>query len=149
MDTFKGPSSTALVYGRHSPLVQNNLVDNFLMPTETTTLLGVTALHQSFWPPLELFWDSQHFNGEWSPANEDWFDCHTKKILAGDVSALTPQKQWKTHFHRRGTRDLPALAIVGTGDHAQSLQDALLSSFPDVWDSYNATAHHSVDCIHC
>jgi hypothetical protein len=137
-DALTGPSSTASVYGRHSPPVQNNLVDDLLMPTEITTLLGVTELNQSFWPPLELFRDSQHFNGEWSPTNEEWFDRHARKILAGDASALTPQKQWKTHFRRRGTRELPALAIVGTMDHAQSSQDTLLSSFPDIWDSYNA-----------
>jgi hypothetical protein len=78
--------------------MQNHLVDDLLMPTEITALLGVTELHQSFWPPLELFRDSQHFNGKWSSANEEWFDRHARKILAGDASALTPQKQWKTHF---------------------------------------------------
>ena len=98
-DTLTDPSLMASVYGCHSPPMQNNLVDNLLMPTEITTPLGITVLHQSFWPPLELFWDSQHFNGEWSPANEEWFNHHTKKILAGDISALTPQKQWETHFH--------------------------------------------------
>ena len=66
-----GPSSTAMLYGRRSPPIQGNLVDDLLMPTEVTALLGVTTLHQSFWPPLELFRDSQHFNGKWSPANEE------------------------------------------------------------------------------
>jgi hypothetical protein len=137
-DGLAGLSSTASVYGCHSPPVQDNFVDDLLMPTEVTALLGVTVLNQSFWPPLELFRDSQHFNGEWSPANEEWFDRTQKKIFAGDASTLTSQKQWKTHFWRRGTRELPSLAVVGTADHTQSSQDALLSSFPDIWDSYNA-----------
>jgi hypothetical protein len=136
-DALVGPSSTATLYGRRSPPVQGNLVDDLLMPTEITALLGVTTLHQSFWPPLELFRDSQHFNSEWSPANEEWYDRHAKKIWAGDLSTLTPQKQWKTHFRRRGAKDLPALAIVGTTDHAQSSQDTLLSSYPDIWNSYD------------
>jgi hypothetical protein len=121
------------------PLVQDNLVDDLLMPTEVTALLGVTTLNQSFWPPLEMFWTSQHFNSEWSPANEEWFDRQVRKILAGDTSALTLQKQWMTHFHRRGIQELPALAMVVTEDHAQSSQDVLLASFPDIWDTYNAT----------
>src|ERR1700736_6478327 len=60
--------------GRHFPLVQDNLVNDLLMPTEVTALLGVTTLNQSFWPPLELFRTSQHFNSKWSPANEEWFN---------------------------------------------------------------------------
>jgi hypothetical protein len=137
-DALVGPSSTATLYGRRSPPVQGNPIDDLLMPTEIMALLGITTLHQSFWPPLELFQDRQHFNGEWSPANKEWFNQHTKKIWAGDLSTLTPQKQWKTHFRRRGAKDLPTLAIVGTVDHAQSSQDALLSSYPGTWNSYDA-----------
>ena len=138
VEALAGPSSTATLYRHCSPPIQGNLVDNLLMPTEVMALLGVTTLHQSFWPPLELFRDSQHFNGEWSPANEEWFDQHVRKIGAGDLSTLTPQKQWKTHFRRHcRAKDLPALAVVGTLDHTQSSQDTLLSSYPDIWDSYD------------
>ena len=70
-----------MLYGRRSPPIQGNLVDDLLMPTEVMALLGVTTLHQSFWPPLELFQDSQHFNGKWSPANKE--ALRTKSSLIG------------------------------------------------------------------
>ena len=55
VEALTGSSSTATLYRHHSPPVQGNLVDDLLMPTEVTALLGVTTLHQSLWPPLELF----------------------------------------------------------------------------------------------
>ena len=84
-EALAGPSLTASIYRRHSPLVQDNLVDD-LMPTEVTALLGVTTLNQSFWPPLEMFRTSQHFNGEWSPANEGYIGPHSTKTVEDPLS---------------------------------------------------------------
>jgi hypothetical protein len=46
------------------------------------------------WPPL--FKEGQHFNGEWSTDNEEWFINHIEHILSGNASALHSQKQWKS-----------------------------------------------------
>ena len=108
------------------------------MLTEITTLLGVTSNQQSFWPPLDLFRNGHHFNGEWSAQNETWFQRQAQRILSGDTSALQPHKQWKVDFRRQGAADVPPDALIGMADHARSTMGALLSSYPDVWDSYRA-----------
>ena len=115
--------------------MQDNLVDDLLMPTEVTALLGVTTLNQSFWPPLEMFRTSQR---RMEPGQQRMVQSSSEEDSGrGYISTL--QKQWRTHFRRRGIQEQPTLAMVGTKDHTQSSQDVLLASFLDIWDAYNAT----------
>jgi hypothetical protein len=135
-EALAGPSPTVTIYGRRS--FSGSHVDDLLMPTEIALLLGTTDKQQSFWPPVDLFQNSQHFNGEWSAANEEWFRRQLQRINSGDISALHAHKQWKTHFRRKPV-DVPSAALGGTPAHAQDTLNTLLSLYPDVWDSYNAT----------
>jgi len=134
-----GPSSTATIFGRRSTPISGNLVDDLLMPSEVAALLGMTTTQQSVWPPLDLFKEGQHYNGEWSEDNEEWFGKHIERIVSGNPSALHSQKLWKSQFRRRNITGIPDYALIGSPAHAASTQATLLNMYPGLWSSYNPT----------
>jgi hypothetical protein len=139
LEAFAGPSSTATVFGRRSAPMSGNLVDDLLMPSEVGILLGMTSNQQSVWPPLDLFKEGQHFNGEWSTDNEGWFVKQIERIASGNASALHTQKRWKSQFRRRNITDIPDCALIGSAAHAASTKATLVTTYPNLWDSYNTT----------
>jgi hypothetical protein len=109
------------------------------MPSEVAALLGMTSNQQSVWPPLDLFKEGQHFNGEWSADNEEWFLKQVDRIVSGNASALHSQKLWKSQFRRRNITDIPESALVGSTAHAASTKATLLNTYSNLWDSYHTT----------
>lgn len=123
--------TTALT--RPSPL------DAPVMQDEIRTLLGVTTNENSFWPYPHWYEQSSRYNGEWTAANEAWFQRHLQTIECARTGGLRAGRAWQTTIHIHTAAEVADPKISGTMAHAQACCARLVREWPELWDRFNFT----------
>jgi hypothetical protein len=106
---------------------------------EIQTLLGVTTNGNSFWPYPHWYEKSSRYNGEWTAANEAWFNRHLQKINYAQAGGILAGRAWQHTIRIHTTTEVSNPTISGTMTHAQACCTHLVREWPELWDSFDLT----------
>lgn len=143
---LEGISTSATRWNRRFHSSIWHVLDDDVTQSEMDILVGMIGSvdrADSFWPPLELFLKSIHWNGEWSRANEIWFTARMRDIRAGLAKPETRDywERWAGMqrvdgqvFHMQGSLDIQAAPVVEALLDAVSDLDGIgRSLWGEVW----------------
>jgi hypothetical protein len=105
-----------------------------LSEDEIQVLLGVTTNFRSVWPPMDIWQDSNHWNGEWSLDNETWFQGRIGLLGRMDPQSFQKRSSWKANFGRRSPGSDDAHYVDGLESQAKWLCEAFVARWPALWE---------------
>lgn len=77
----------------------NTHYTDLITPREIQMLLGLTSNNNTFWPYPEWYEKSNRYNGEWTEANEEWFNRQANSIEFARDGCLRSGTQWQRTVH--------------------------------------------------
>ncbi|KAA1474676.1 hypothetical protein DENSPDRAFT_852450 [Dentipellis sp. KUC8613] len=121
---FEGPSLTATLYGRGDTynILQAVIGDGAFTEedAELNILLG-RVTNQSLWPAPTIWSSTSMWVGEWSAADEVWFQCRLASLSNGPLQFL-PEGQWRSRLRDAASTENRRLAQrEGSDRRAQEL----------------------------
>jgi hypothetical protein len=129
---FDGPSL------REGPTdIENTHYGHHITQAEIQTLLGFTSNNNTFWPHPHCYENSPKYNGEWTQANEAWFENHVNRISTCAASCIRSQTDWRRNIRPHNAEAGTSPTTIGTVAHAKACCTKLLHEHPDLWSAYN------------
>ncbi|KIJ09492.1 hypothetical protein PAXINDRAFT_17412 [Paxillus involutus ATCC 200175] len=123
-----GLDDTLVAYNLSGPNGRTNHAE--LTTDEIDALLGRSP-STSLWPPLEVWNNSDRWNGQWSPSNEEWFLTHAEVIRSDIKKAFKSRRVWlRNHFQRCRRADIDNNGSELYARNICTQHDILFNVFP-------------------
>ena len=133
-EALLGPSAAAVDLGRLNVDYDGTHFTDLITPGEINMLLGLTTNQNTFWPYPEQYERSSKYNGEWSAANEAWFQRQAEAINYSKVGCLRSGVAWRNAIRPYIPEEYSCATKPGTAAHATACCAHLTKEWPELWD---------------
>jgi hypothetical protein len=132
MDFLEKPSED--IRGWLHGVIDENGMSEKLTDDEINGLLGITTNYRSIWPPLDVFEESCHWIGQWTPTNEEWWTGRMAMIKRDDPDIFLRRSSWKANYGRLNLEIMKGNGLDGSEGQAKWLCDTISKRWPALFE---------------
>lgn len=136
-EALLGPSAAAVDQGRLELDSDGTHFTDLITPSEINMLLGLTSNHNTFWPYPEQYERSFKYNGEWTAANEAWFQKQAEAIKYSKIGCLRSGVVWRNAIRPYTPEEYSNSSKTGTLAHATACCAHLTREWPEFGDDFD------------